>query len=280
MTLKSSSDHESQLSKTDAIARPIGIASVLGGILLWLEKVEKRKPEIADAVSVAADGGLDAVELDPTSDVSKVLARLDVRVSGAWVELPLHVPWADFPFDSVVLPLARRLAAHRGTELIVNRDLGVENSSDVKKREGGNLSRIADRLEPLGVRVSFHNRAANRRDADADLTMLDTYTDSIVGICIDVGWAQIAGCDALEWIERFKRRVYGIHLRNVSGLTPTVNLSAGDVDMAKVIRAVIAEGDCRWLTLELVPGQPESVPSMAALLRQAATYVRAHCDVQ
>ncbi|BDZ44326.1 sugar phosphate isomerase/epimerase family protein [Naasia aerilata] len=256
---------------------PRGVATALYG---WMERfardgVEWDWPTLYGA---CAEAGVDAVETDPQPEKLAILRDLGLAVSGSYVGLPLTLPFERLEVDSAVLPVADRLAAAGGTNLILNADQvdwsnPVDKTDDDARRQGENLSRIRELVAPLELSVSLHNHASERENAQRDLDSVVRYADPSVGLCVDVAWAWVAGHDPLEWVRSYPERVHCFHLRNQRGPVPTEDLLDGELDIAAILDAV--PGYSGWLTLEL--WHPEGMTperSMVRDTRRSADFLR------
>ncbi|WP_431245659.1 sugar phosphate isomerase/epimerase family protein [Leifsonia xyli] len=259
-----------------------GVTTALYG---WMERFARDGVEWdwESLYGACAESGVDAVETDPEPHKLAVARSVGLAVSSSYVGLPLHLPWDALDTDRAVLPVAERLAAAGGSELILNADQAdwdhpAAKSVDGARRQGENLTRIAGLVAPLGLRVSLHNHAHTFDEAQLDLDSVLTHADPAVGLCVDTGWAWFAGHDPLAWVREHPQRVFAFHFRNMRGQVPTEDLSEGDLDVPAIVRTAVASGYDGWLGLELwhpAELQPErsmveDVRRSAALLREAA----------
>ncbi|MDN4075326.1 sugar phosphate isomerase/epimerase family protein [Fictibacillus terranigra] len=178
----------------------------------WVErwKVDGRTPNWEEIFSACAEAGLDAVEIDPDTEKLALVRSLGLSVSGSYLGLSLHIPLTLEDIERTVLPFAERLAFAEGTDLLLNADPldwknPIRKSEDELKIQGENLSCIADLVAPMGLKVSMHNHAAKNQDALGDLRSVTQYAESNVGLCIDIGWAHIAGCDPIAMGKNLSR---------------------------------------------------------------------------
>ena len=254
-----------------------GVATALYG---WMERFARDGVEWDwdSLYGACAGAGVDAVETDPTPAKREILDGLGLRVSASYIGMPLTPPFADLGVEERVLPVARRLAAAGGEVLVLNSDAPGGGASAPKSgaevaRQGENLSRIAELVAPLGLRVALHNHADTYEGAAGDLASVVDHAHAGVGLCIDTGWALVAGHDPVAWAREFGSRVHAVHLRNQSGALPTDTLRDGDLDVPAFVAAL---GDFEgWLTLELWHPEP-LVPrfTMAQAVRDSADYLR------
>jgi sugar phosphate isomerase/epimerase len=255
---------------------PAGVATALYG---WMERYRRDGVDWdwRSLYGACAAAGVDAVETDATPEKLRILHDLGLAVSGSYVGLPLHPAGAADALEAAVLPVAERLAEAGGRVLTLNADPvpgapGGKTADDVR-RQGEHLTRAAELVRPLGLRVALHNHADRFDDAAADLVSVVEHASSEVGLCIDAHWAAVAGHDPVAWAREHPDRVLSLHLRNGHGRVPTEDLDDGDVDVPGLLAAL---PDYRgWLTLEL--WHPDSMTperSMEEDTRRSAGYLR------
>lgn len=248
----------------------------------WTErwKADGRDPEDWRSMYESiAEAGIDAVEADVTPEKLALIRANGLKVSGSYVGLELHGEYANV--ESAVLPAAERLAAAGGVDLIVNADpyggwkRPLPKSDELLRRQGGNLSRLAGRVGEFGLRLSLHNHAADKDGALADLRSVVEYADVSVGLCVDIGWAHVAGCNPTEWAKRYPERMFSVHLRNQRGRVPSEDLLEGDVDIPAFLDALDEAGYEGWLAMELWhPPETGAVRSMAEDAARSADWLR------
>src|SRR5690606_41945913 len=77
--------------------------------------------------------------------------------------------------EETVMPVARRLSEVNGRDLLINADpkggwgVALKKAEDEFKRQGEHLSNIADVVRDLGLKVSMHNHADDKHNAEGDL---------------------------------------------------------------------------------------------------------------
>ncbi|NUP98994.1 MAG: sugar phosphate isomerase/epimerase [Armatimonadetes bacterium] len=236
----------------------------------------------------AAAAGCDGVECHGP-ELAEMGPRYGLRCAGTYVGIRAHESWEALDAEQAVLPAAREAAALGGSYLAVNCDpkggwaqREVKNEDELK-RQGANLSRLAEAVAPLGLSLAMHNHA-NRLDLHlGDLRSVTEYATEQVGICLDTGWALTSADDPLERLRQLGSRVTAVHLRNQRGEVPTEWLGEGDLDLAALVAQLRAQGYHGWLTTELWhrPDVPRT-RSLAdnqqrsnALLREAWTGAKA-----
>lgn len=256
---------------------PRGVATALYG---WMERYRRDgvQWDWRALYGACAEAGVDAVETDPQPEKLAILRDLGLAVSASYIGLPLTLPYERLEVERTVLPVAERLAAAGGRDLILNADqvdwsAPVATTAEDARRQGDSLSRIAELVAPLGLAVALHNHASERASAQHDLDSVVLHADPSVGLCVDIAWAAVAGHDPLDWLRRWPNRIRCLHLRNQRGAVPTEDLLEGELDIAALLAALPDYSG--WLTLEL--WHPETmVPerSMTEDTRRSADWLR------
>ncbi len=239
--------------------RARGIATALYG---WMERYEREGVDWdwERIYSDCAESGVDAVETDPLPEKVRILDRLGLAVSSSYIGTPLIEPLTESVFAERIMPVAQRLAGAGGSTLVLNPDVpeGAPRDPDAgasARAIGANLTRVAERVAPLGLRVAMHNHAAEPVQAARDLAAVAEHADPAVGLCIDTAWAVVAGADPVEWARQHAARVHAFHLRTVDADgVPAEDLTSGAPDIAELLGAV-PDFD-GWLILELWHPEP------------------------
>lgn len=204
----------------------------------------------------AAAAGCDGVECHGP-ELRELGPRYGIRCAGTYLGVKAHEAWEALDHERMVLPAAREVAELGGSYLAVNCDpkgswarREVKDEDDLK-RQGANLTRLADTVRPLGLRLAMHNHA-NRLDLHlGDLRSVTEHAGEQVGVCLDTGWAITSGDDPIERASLLGSRVTAVHLRNQHGELPTEWLGEGDLDMPRLLALLRDNGYDGWLTTEL-----------------------------
>jgi inosose dehydratase len=191
------------------------------------------------------------------------------------------------------LAIARRLHATGGRLLIAaeagdDRRRGeaghVDESRGLTDEQWANLARglhdLADALEPLGMRVVFHNHVGTYVETPAETARLLDETDPAkVGWCLDIGHLAYGGGNSLAMLGTYGDRVAHIHLKDVDGailarakaegwsfgtalkafIFPP--LGEGIAQVPEVVEALLDRGYDGWFVLEqdTCSGDPKDV---------------------
>lgn len=225
-----------------------------------------------------AEAGLNAVEMDPDPDLISLAKQYGLSISGSYMGFNLHEEV--IPLEETVKPFAERLAEAGGTDLVVNADpkggwgVALPKTEDEFKRQGEHLTRIAAIAEQWGLKASLHNHADEKHNAEGDLRSVLEYASPNVGLCIDTGWAHVAGYDPIDWIRKYPGRVDAFHLRNQNGRIPSEDLLEGEIPMQKLLHTLADTGYNGWLTFELLHSEENRpIRTMEEDVRRSVDYL-------
>ncbi|REE70568.1 2-keto-myo-inositol dehydratase [Paenibacillus taihuensis] len=217
-----------------------------------------KDPSMEEIFRTCAEAGMNALEIDPTPELLSLAKQFGLAVSGSYVGLQLHEPFESLNIEETVLPVAKRVAEAGGTDLVINADpKGGWDAPELKtdeefKQQGVNLTRIAEAVRELGLKVSMHNHASDKHNAEGDLRSVIDYASAEVGLCVDTGWAHVAGMNPVDMLKAYPERIYAFHFRNQFGKVPSEDLSVGEVDMKELLEVASEIGYNGWLTFELL----------------------------
>ena len=142
------------------------------------------------------------------------------------------------------------------------------------------LHELADRLEPLGVRVVLHNHVGTYIETPNETVRFLQQSDPAkVGWCLDVGHLAYGGGNALDLLPEYGDRVAHVHLKDVSAevlkqakdnvwsfrtalksyIFPA--LGTGIVDLPAIVAALRERNYDGWVVLEqdTTPDDPKDV---------------------
>ena len=244
------------------------------------------------------EAGYDATEWGPgmPEDPAELKVELDKRgldMVGAFVGLGFRDADRYAAEMDKAMTIARRLHATGGRLLIAaeagdDRRRGeaghVDESNGLTDEQWRNLARglhdLADNLEPLGMRVVFHNHVGTYVETQAETARLLDETDPAkVGWCLDIGHLAYGGGDTLSMLPAYGGRVAHIHLKDVDGevlarakaegwsfgqalktwIFPA--LGEGIAHVPEVVETLLARGYDGWFVLEqdTTPDDPKDV---------------------
>ena len=116
--------------------------------------------------------------------------------------------------------------------------------------EAGNLNRVGEICDCLGLRLAYHNHDWEVLDNFCELQALCDQTEPrLVWLCLDTGWVQRAGGQPAQAIRRFGRRIACLHLRDDAAQLEWKPLGQGEIDYPALFAAAV-EVQPQWLTVE------------------------------
>jgi inosose dehydratase len=117
-----------------------------------------------------------------------------------------------------------------------------------KKVEG--VTRVGKRCKAAGLRLAYHNHAAEFTAGGLEIEALLKRTDpELVYLLVDLGHAFRAGADVVAFFARHNQRIDAMHLRDIRG-KEQVPLGQGELDYAGLATAVRKTSWPGWLTVE------------------------------
>lgn len=237
-----------------------------------------------------ADLGYAGTELGPwgylpkdAAVLGKELRARDLALAGAFCPVTLHDPLRyDEQMASAMATC--RLLADLGAPVLVLAEAGDADreriagrvrpgdprfSQDQWKRFSEGANEIARRAKEMGLITAFHPHAGTYVETPAETDELLRRTDaSLVGLCLDTGHVFYGGGDPVALARNDPKRVWHVHLKDVSreryeralaremdftaavGEDVFVPVGQGAVDMKAVIGTLRDAGFDGWLIVE------------------------------
>ncbi|WP_129112868.1 sugar phosphate isomerase/epimerase family protein [Halegenticoccus tardaugens] len=240
------------------------------GIQLYsLRSLDEPVPDLIGRVGETSFEGLEFAGLGGASPDSVVdaLSSNELAVAGA------HVPIEELESD--VDGTIERYRAVGCERLVVPYlpDEAFESDAAVA-RTADRLSELADRLASRGVACCYHNHDHEFVEIEGEGGAVESAferlladADDRVEIELDAGWANAAGYDPVDLLDRFGDRIPIVHLKDVATETRTpVELGDGDLDLADCVAAA-RRADVDWLVYE----HDDPADAVASLERGAST---------
>ncbi|MFC5703981.1 sugar phosphate isomerase/epimerase family protein [Cohnella faecalis] len=257
-----------------------GYSSAHYGFLHEYERLNGTSIPMEVLVRKIAESGVRAFESDPTDELVSLAKEHGLHISAAYIGLNLHETADSLQLDNKLLPLLERMARHEVPTLLLNADpKGGWSSPEVKtedelKQQGENIARVDQIAKAHGIECCFHNHGATKPLAEGDLRSVTEFDGKEVKLCIDTGWAHVAGYDPIEWIRTYSDRVSAVHLRNQRGPVPSVQFDEGELNAAQLLSALREIGYSGWLTFELYHmAETMSALSVAEATKRSAAFV-------
>ena len=232
---------------------------------------ERVLAEMRDAGLTATEFGPDGYLPDAPDAKAALLRSYGLRAVGGFVPVVLHDAAVD-PMPDVERALAA-FAATGATTLVLAAATGRDGYDARPELDAaawrvllGRLDAINTRAADDGVTATLHPHVGTIVETAAEV---DRVLDgSAVALCLDTGHLLVGGTDPVALAERVPGRIAHVHLKDVdAGLAADVRagrrpysdavrdgmfrpLGAGDVDIARVVRALDGAGYTGWYVLE------------------------------
>lgn len=143
-----------------------------------------------------------------------------------------------------------------GVKLIV----GVPNKED--------LEYIANKTAAYDIRYAIHNHGPEDKlypNATSVFELVKNL-DARMGLCFDMGHNVRDGQDSIKDLERYHRRIFDIHLKNVTSATAegkTCELGRGVIDIPKFVKALRKVGYDGTCSLEFEKDMKDPLAGLA-----------------
>ncbi|MCX7805225.1 MAG: sugar phosphate isomerase/epimerase [Planctomycetota bacterium] len=128
--------------------------------------------------------------------------------------------------------------------------------------------KVAERLaEKYDVRLAIHNHGGRHWLGSAQaLTHVFSRTGPRIGLCLDTAWALDAGEDPLKMIEKFRDRLYGLHLKDFVFDTARkprdVVVGEGNLKLRDILVKLKETGFAGYVVLEYEADPDNPVPAL------------------
>ncbi len=164
-------------------------------------------------------------------------------------------------------------------------------TSDDWKSFAEELNKYGERTKAAGLTLGFHNHEiefVKTPQGDVPWDILVQSTDpALVSFLIDVGNLTFGGGDPYEYLAKYPKRYYGVHVKDFKRGKAAIPVGAGDLDWKRIftlvkaanIRNIVAEvGAYGASTLQGEPLEPPDY-SVLELYKRSAEFLRAFSDV-
>ena len=164
-------------------------------------------------------------------------------------------------------------------------------TSDDWKSMADELNKYGERMKGSGLTLGYHNHEiefVKTPEGDVPWDLLVQATDpALVKFLLDVGNCTFGGGDPYAYLDKYKSRYYGVHVKDFKPGKAAVPVGGGDLDWKRIftlvkaanIRNIVAEvGAYGAATLQ---GQPLTPPdySVLELYKRSAEFLRAFSAV-
>ncbi len=142
-----------------------------------------------------------------------------------------------------------------GSRYVVQAWSEPKTTVDAWKSVADNLNVVAEKLEPAGLHVGYHNHDPEFRPLNGvrPIEILAKNTKPSVALQLDVGTCLEAGSDPVAWIKANPGRIRSMHLKDWSstpGKAYSVLLGEGSVDWKSIFQAAENGGGVEYYLVE------------------------------
>jgi sugar phosphate isomerase/epimerase len=164
-------------------------------------------------------------------------------------------------------------------------------TTDDWKSMAEELNRYGERTKAAGLQLGYHNHEiefVKTPQGDTPWDVLVEGTDpSLVRFLLDVGNCAFGGGDPYIYLEKYRTRYYGVHVKDLKPGKAAVPVGSGDLDWTRIFTLVKAAG-IRNIVAEVgaygastLQGQPLAPPdySVLELYQRSAAYLKSFTAV-
>ena len=124
-------------------------------------------------------------------------------------------------------------------------------------------------VKDFDILVAIHNHGPEDKKFPSPLGVLDAVQglDKKIGCCVDVGHTHRLGLDPVDALQKCAPRLYGVHVKDVSGLGPkpkNVPLGMGVLDVVGMLKVLLDLRFPHLVALEYESEPENPIPGMAA----------------
>jgi sugar phosphate isomerase/epimerase len=128
------------------------------------------------------------------------------------------------------------------------------------------FNEISQQVEAEGMRVGYHNHAADLRPLDGETPWDIVFAKTRPEVVMQVDTANMfaGGGDPVQCLRKYPGRAATMHLKEYSSSNPAAVLGEGDVDWPGLFSVVETQGATQWFIVEY---EAAAVPPLVAVER-------------
>lgn len=225
-----------------------------------------RKLNLDDTIAVSRRLGLQKIALKsmhmPLNASAEELKSIAAKVSAAGLQL----------YGAGVIYMKTRDEVLQAFSYAKN--AGIPTIIGVPNHEL--LKFVEEQVKSSGIRLAIHNHGPGddlyRSPDDVYAKIKDL--DQRIGLCIDVGHVQRIGQHPAEKLEKYKARLYDIHLKDVDKNDEQgkpIEIGRGVIDIPAIIKTLKKIGYKETIAIEYEKDEQDPVPGLA----ESVGYTRA-----
>lgn len=232
---------------------------------LGLASYTLRKFSVDDVIKISQRLGLGALALKsmhmPLEGTEEEIKKISEKIRAAGLDL--YGAGVIYMKTSQEVETAFNYAMHAGLQMIV----GVPNHEL--------LPLVNEKVKKHNIRLAIHNHGPGD---DLYSSPDDVYArikdfDVRIGMCIDIGHVRRIGQDPAVMIEKYKDRLYDLHMKDVNKTTADgtpVEIGHGIIDIPAVIKVLAKINYQGVVAIEYEKDDDDPLPGLA----ESAGYVR------
>lgn len=164
-------------------------------------------------------------------------------------------------------------------------------TTDDWKSMADELNKYGERTKAAGLQLGYHNHEiefVKTPEGDTPWDLLVQATDpALVQFLLDVGNCAFGGGDPYAYLDKYKARYYGVHVKDLKPGKAAVPVGSGDLDWKRIFTLVKA-ASIRYIVAEVgaygastLQGQPLAPPDYGVLelYQRSGEYLKAFTAV-
>ena len=164
-------------------------------------------------------------------------------------------------------------------------------TTDDWKSMADELNKYGERTKAAGLQLGYHNHEiefVKTPEGDTPWDLLVQATDpALVQFLLDVGNCAFGGGDPYAYLDKYKARYYGVHVKDLKPGKAAVPVGSGDLDWKRIFTLVKA-ANIRYIVAEVgaygastLQGQPLAPPDYGVLelYQRSGEYLKAFTAV-
>jgi hexulose-6-phosphate isomerase len=249
-----------------------------------------KKLSLVERLKMAAEAGLDGVDLDQAAEYTPEQARDAVRESGVFVHNAInHAHWQQRLTSSKAEERARGSAniehcirvshAAGGSGVLIVLGQGTDGPAEViEERCRQEIKKLIPLAASLGQailienvwnRMMYDHDAKPEQSAEQFVKFVDSFNSPWVGMYYDIGNHWKYGQPA-EWIRAFGRRCVKLDIKGFSrAQNKFVDITDGDLPWDEVRKALDEIGFTGWATAEVGGGDVKRLTTVRQQMQKA-----------
>jgi inosose dehydratase len=237
---------------------------------LGLASYTLRKFSLAEVIKISQRLNLSAIALKsmhmPLESSSEEIRNMAAQVRSAG--LALYGAGVIYMKSEAEVKSAFAYAVDAGLHIIV----GVPNH-DL-------LPLVNDQVRKDNIKLAIHNHGPgdDLYSSPSDVYAKIKDLDKRIGLCIDIGHVKRIGQDPVAMIEKYKERLYDMHMKDVDKAQPdgtSVEIGRGVIDIPKVLKTLKKINYQGTIAFEYEKDGDDPVPGLA----ESVGYVRGIIDM-